>query len=164
MSQRITFGHIVNHREPKGTKYVLEAMHKVRMKGLDFGFLFGERLPHDGAMSLYEHVDVLLEQFVIGWYGAQAVEFMAMGKVVVAYINSEDIERIPPKMQKQLPIIPATKHNLEFVLIDIIKGRYDLEAIGRKCIKFVKNWHHPKKIADRMIRDYQEVMHDQRQP
>ena len=160
--KRIIFGHIVNHREPKGTKYVLEAMHNVRMKGLDFGFVFVERLPHDAAVQLYTYIDVLLEQFVIGWYGSQAVEFMSMGKPVVVYINSDDIDLIPAKMAQELPIIPARKDNLEYVVIDIIKGVYDLESIGSKGIRFVNDWHHPKKIADRMIKDYQEVLIEKR--
>ena len=154
---RITFGHIVNHREPKGTKYVLDAVHKARMQGLDFGFLFGERLPHEAAMELYKHIDVLLEQFVIGWYGAQAVEFMAMGKAVVAYLHPKDLLKAPVEMRKDLPIINASPETLVDTLINIMTGPIDLMEPCRMGPLFVKRWHNPEKIARELINDYESV-------
>ena len=155
--KRIIFGHIVNHREPKGTKYVLDAVHKARMQGLDFGFLFGERLTHEAAMALYSHIDVLLEQFVIGWYGAQAVEFMAMGKVVVAYLHPDDLLKVPIEMRRDLPIINTTPLQLNKTLIEIIQGKYDLTLKGEQGRQFVERWHDPEKIAGRLIKDYESV-------
>ena len=155
--KRIIFGHIVNHREPKGTKYVLDAVHKARMQGLDFGFLFGERLPHEAAMSLYSHVDVLLEQFVIGWYGAQAVEFMAMGKPVVAWLHPDDLQKVTVVMTTDLPIINSSPGQLEETLVEIIQGEYDLTRRGEQGRKFVERWHNPEKIAAGLIEDYESV-------
>jgi len=155
--QRIIFGHIVNHREPKGTKYVLDAIHKVRMKGLDFGFLFGERLPHKAALKLYEHIDVLLEQFVIGWYGAQAVEFMVLGKPAIAFIHPDDLKKVSPKIAMEPPVINAYPFNLEDTLVDVINGRYDLQALGNIGRQFVERWHDPEKIAARLLGDYESV-------
>ena len=155
---RIIFGHIVNHREPKGTHYVLEAVHNARMKGLDFGFILGERLPHEQAMKLYEHIDVLLEQFVIGWYGAQAVEFMAMGKAVVAWLNQDDLTKIPKQMRMDIPILNASPATLEGVLINILSGTYDLREIYVRGRYFVKRWHDPEKIAAGLIEDYKSVI------
>jgi len=154
---RIIFGHIVNHREPKGTEYVLKAVHSARMKGFDFGFILGERLPHEQAMKLYEYIDVLLEQFVIGWYGAQAVEFMAMGKAVVAYLHPYDLKRANPKMLEDLPIINASPLTLVDTLINIMTGPIDLMEPFRKGPIFVKRWHDPGKIAARLINDYESV-------
>ena len=155
---RIIFGHIVNHREPKGTHYVLEAVHNARMKGLDFGFILGERLPHEQAMKLYEYVDVLLEQFVIGWYGAQAVEFMAMGKAVVAYLHPDDLKKVDPQMAKDLPIINASPLTLEDTLMNIVTGAIDLMEPFRMGPIFVKRWHDPKKIAAGLVKDYKSIM------
>lgn len=149
--KRITFGHIVNHREPKGTKYVLEAVEKLRNEGFDFGFIFAEKIPHEAALELYRHIDVLLEQFVIGWYGGQAVECMAMGIPVVVWLREEDLKFIPILMQGDFPLIRASKKYLPVLMKEIIKGSIDLTYYSENGKVYAKKWHNPKRIAKEML-------------
>ena len=151
---RLIFGHIVNHREPKGSGFVLEAVHQARLTGADFGFIFAERVSHDLAMQIYREIHVLLEQFTIGWYGAQAVECMAMGIPVVVWIRSEDLKFIPDDMAKELPFIFASKEHLKDVILKIIKMKpKELDEIGRRGRAFVEKWHDPRKISEWLIPD-----------
>lgn len=152
--KRLTFGHIVNHREPKGTRFVLDAVHQARMAGADFSFLFGERLSHRDAMDLYRRVDVLLEQFVIGWYGLQACEFALMGKPVVVYLNPADRAYVPDDLWKDIPFINSPAWELAGTIKKICDMDRDaLQKIGWKGRDFVRKWHDKDKIADRILSD-----------
>lgn len=147
---RRVLGHITNHREPKGTRYVLDAVHAVRLKGRDFGFLFGERLPHETAMGLYEKIDVLLEQFVIGWYGAQAVECMAIGIPVVVFIRKEDMGYIPTEMLS-FPFFRSDRWHLEEVIEEILGMDADsLRQVRDSQRVWVEKWHDPMTITRRL--------------
>jgi len=149
---RLIFGHIVNHREPKGSRFVLEAVHEARLTGADFGFIFAERVSHDLAMQIYREIHVLLEQFTIGWYGSQAVECMAMGIPVVVWIRSEDLKFIPEDMAKELPFIFASRQHLKDVILKILKLKpRELEEIRQRGLDFVYKWHDPRKISEWMI-------------
>lgn len=156
---RVTFGHIVNHREPKGTRFVLDAVHKLRLEGKDFGFIFGERLPLESALVLYDQVDVILEQFVIGWYGLQAVEFMAKGRPVVVFIRREDLAKVPNLSEQELPfIIVDHPHNLSEKMRQICEmSREQLYEIGMECRKYVLEHHDVEKIARDLEREYGQL-------
>ena len=153
---RITFGHIVNHREPKGTRFVLDAVHKLRLEGKDFAFILGERLPLESAMVLYDQVDVILEQFIIGWYGLQAVEFMAKGRPVVVFIRSEDLHRVPGLTEQELPfIIVDHPHDLSEKMRMICEmSREQLHEMGLKCREYVLKHHDVEKIARDLESEY----------
>lgn len=152
---RLILGHIVNHRTPKGTKYVLDAIDHLRSEVHDFGFIFGECIPHKAALQMYTHIDVLLEQFILGWYGLQAVECMASGKIVVAWIKPWQASAAPPELLRELPIISADAGNLESVIRNVLAMSDDaLLRIGEQGREFVKKWHDAETIARRLIRDY----------
>ena len=127
------------------------------MQGYNFGYLHAECIPHEQALKYYPDIDVMLEQFVIGWFGAQAIECMFMRKVVVAYLHPDDLLQVPPEMIEGLPIISASPDKLDKVLIDIINGKYDLAHIGEMGRQFVIRQNDPLKIATKLIKDYESV-------
>jgi len=152
---RLIFGHVVNHRSPKGTRFILKAIDSLRSQGHDFGFLFGECVPHKTAMEMYTHIDVLLEQFVLGWYGLQAVECMAMGKIVIAHINSHYTDCVPQELLRDLPIISANATELESVLRHILTLSDDvILRLGESGKEFVHKWHDAETIAKQLVKDY----------
>jgi hypothetical protein len=155
MTERLTFGHIINHREPKGSRFVLDSVHAARMAGADFGFIFAERLSHEDAMKLYNFVDVLLEQFVIGWYGLQACEFALMDKPVVVYLRIEDgPPLVPSQLWLDIPLIKARPDELTQRIIDICNMSRDaLTNIGNRGSAFVKKWHSDKVVAEQMLNE-----------
>lgn len=155
MASRLTFGHIVNHRGPKGTNYVLEAINNLYLKGLDFGFLHGEHLPHKTALQLYVHIDVLLEQFILGWYGLQCIECLAKGKIVVAWINPLNLACVPQELLHDLPVISTDINGLESTISNLLNISDDAYLrLGEKGKQFVKKWHDVDTIAKKLIADY----------
>lgn len=150
---RLTFSHIVNHREPKGTNYILKVMNTLRLQGHDFEFIFGERLSQAHAYTLYRMTDVLVEQLILGWYGAQAVELMHMGKIVVSnYLSPAAYEKVPRQMVEDCPIVHADQFTLAGVLIDMLhKPHTKLERIREAGQRYVYKYHDPVVLAREVI-------------
>jgi glycosyltransferase involved in cell wall biosynthesis len=151
--------HAPTHRGVKGTEFVVQVVEKLRAEGRKVELSIIEGHSVEAARALYRRADLLIDQLLIGWYGGLAVEFMALGKPVLAYLRREDLHFIPAEMAAELPIVQATPHSLYTVLKDLLdRPRSELAAIGRRGRSFVERWHDPRRIACRLGRDYQAVM------
>ncbi len=146
--------HAPSNRSIKGTEFVLAASaalqathpHELRLV---------EGLPRAEALEVYAQADILVDQLRLGWYGALAVEAMALGVPVVAYLDAEDLARIPPPMREELPIRSASPDSLAAVLATLLEDGALRHELGRRGLGFVRRWHHPLKIARRMLELYQ---------
>lgn len=147
--------HAPTHRRVKGTPYLLEAVERLRQRGIAFDFRLVEHLPHREALELYRSADLVVDQLVAGWYGGFAVEVMALGKPVIAYIRDEDLGFIPEGMRADLPLIQATPATIEDVLADWLqRPRAALREQGARGRRFVERWHDPLAIARGTLDDY----------
>ena len=138
----------------KGTPDILAALRSLQ-EVLDFELIVVEKTPHDEAMKIYQSADVAIDQIHFGWYGGFAVEMMAMGKPVAAYIREEDGEFVPPEMWSDLPIIRLDPSSLKEDLASMIAGAKDLPRLGQLSRRFAEKWHDPYKIARMMMRIYE---------
>ena len=149
--------HAPSHREVKGTRYILEAVERLRSENVNFDFLLVENIAHAEAMELYKKADLLVDQVLAGWYGGLAVEFMALGRPVMAYIREEDLRHIPVKMKKkeELPIIKTKPDTIYSTLKRLlVSDKLTLKDIGARSRKYVENWHDPDRIASIVKKDY----------
>jgi len=155
--------HAPSDRAQKGTRYVLDAVETLRREGIDFEFLLVEGVPRQEARPLYERADILVEQFVAGWYGALAVELMALGKPVVGHIDEQDLRVVPEGMRADLPIIRATGDSLADVLRQYLTLPVKaLAELGVRCRTYVESWHDPIQIARQLRREYETAMEGKR--
>jgi hypothetical protein len=113
------------------------------------------RLPHAQALAAYVAADLVVDQVLAGWYGGLAVEVMAMGKPVAAYIRDEDLGVLPPGMADELPIVRLHPDTLERDLEDAIEQRSRWPEWGGRSRTFVRRWHDPRRIAALMLRAYE---------
>ncbi|MDP6494871.1 MAG: glycosyltransferase family 1 protein, partial [Dehalococcoidia bacterium] len=145
------------------TKYILEAIQRLQGDGMEFEFQIVENVPHDRVKEVYNQADLLVEQLLAGWYGALAVELMALGKPVIAYIRDEDLRFIPPAMKEELPLVNATPHTIYDVLKRCLSmERSDLRAIGARSRAYVERWHDPLKIAAQLKEQAEQVLLEKR--
>jgi len=150
--------HAPTSREFKGTKYILDAVAKLKQEGVKFQFQLIEDMTRDQAHAHYERADLLIDQVLAGWYGGLAVELMALGKPVICYLRYEDLHCLPPAMQAQLPILNANPDSLANVLRRALAmSPADRASLGQDCRRYVERWHDPMKIAARLKNDYQEL-------
>ncbi|MGH9956641.1 MAG: glycosyltransferase family 1 protein [Pyrinomonadaceae bacterium] len=151
--------HAPSHRGVKGTRFVTDAVARLKAEGVPLEFLLVEGLSNREARKLYERADLLIDQVLIGWYGGLAVEFMALGKPVVCYIREADLKFIPGEMAQELPIIRADHTSLYDTLkVWLTQRRLELPEIGDRSRAYVERWHNPMEIAKRLKADYEVAL------
>jgi len=140
--------HAPTDRRIKGTQHVLEA------RG-DFELRLLENATRQDVRRALEAADVYVDQLVLGWYGGTAVEAMALGRPVVAYLHQDDLAQVPPAMRDELPIVNATPETLDAAIADALARREELADRGRA---FVERWHDPLQVAARTKAAYEDAV------
>jgi hypothetical protein len=155
----LRIGHAPSHRKAKGTDIILATLHELALEGYEFELELIEGLSNEQARQKYEYIDVMIDQLHAGWYGGLAVEAMALGKPVMAYIRDEDLKFIPPQMQVDLPVYRLTIENLKDDLRRILQmPRQELHALAKRSRRFVECWHDPLRIAAEIKQDYEMAL------
>ncbi len=142
--------HAPTNRSIKGTAEVLAASKRLQATH-PHELTLVEDLSRQEALRAYAQADILLDQFRLGWYGGLAVEAMAMGLPVLAYLRDDDLARIPLQMRAELPIVRASPETLPAALAQLLEDPGLRRELSRRGPAFVRRWHHPVKIARRML-------------
>jgi len=100
----VRIAHAPTNRRIKGTRAVVEAVERL---GESAELILIENLAHGEAMRRCAEADILVDQLRVGWYGGLAVECMARGIPVVAYIRGSDLSHVPRGFARELPIVGA---------------------------------------------------------
>tara|TARA_Y100000994_G_scaffold235520_1_gene225266 strand:+ start:1555 stop:2757 length:1203 start_codon:yes stop_codon:yes gene_type:complete len=155
----IKIGHAPTNREVKGTKFIINAIDKLKREGYEFEFLLIESTSNRKAKEIYKTIDIMIDQLFAGWYGGLALELMSLGKPVVSYIRQEDLLNIPLEMKNEIPIINSNSEQIYKTLKDLINTpKSKLLHKGKLSRKFVEKWHDPNKIAQKIIKDIKEII------
>jgi hypothetical protein len=157
--------HAPSHRGVKGTRFILDAVRRLKSEGVRLEFVMVEGVAHTEAMKLYANADLLVDQLLVGWYGGLAVELMALAKPVVAYIREEDMHFVPKVMREQLPVVNATPQSVYQVLRDLLTSRrHQLRELGERGRKYVETWHDPVRVAATLKITYERIARVRRTP
>lgn len=146
--------HAPSQRSIKGTKYIVDVVEELKQEGFNVELKLIEGVKHDEMKTLCQDADIVVDQLLVGWYGAFAVEAMALQKPVVCYLN-EDLFYLVP-WAKDIPIVNANINNLYDKLKVLINNPNERDKLGRQGREFVKRCHDPITIAREMINDYEE--------
>ena len=140
--------HAPTCRGVKGTRFVLEAVDRLRAEGVPFRFQLVEGMTRAQARRLYEQADLAIDQLWLGWYGGLAVELMALGRPVICNIRDDGLRFLPPGMADDLPIIRAERTSLTDVLREwLTTRRHELTRRGEESRRYVERWHDPLNVA-----------------
>lgn len=147
--------HAPSQRAAKGTKYLLKAIENIEKKKPGAIFLqLVEGVSQEKALQLYRQADLVVDQLLIGWYGAFAVEAMLLGKPVIACLHTSDFSVIPSGMYQDLlqSVIHADPFCLEKVLLGCIEDRGFLQRRAEAGREYAAKWHAPCYVAG-LVRD-----------
>lgn len=150
----LTILHAPTDRVIKGTKYLIETVSRLKKEGYPVELKLIENVKHNQLKKFCQEADIVVDQLLIGWYGAFAVEAMALGKPVVCYLNKDLFYLVP--WAKDIPIVNANVTNLYEKLKWLIENPKERERIGKKSREFVEKWHNPVKIAEKLIKIYEK--------
>ncbi|MCW0190485.1 MAG: hypothetical protein OJJ55_04225 [Rhodococcus sp.] len=147
--------HAPSDESTKGSAQVYAAIDALKEK-YPIEFLVVKGVTHERAMQMYREADFVIDQLLYGWYGGFAVEVMAMGKPVGAYIREEDLHFVPQAMVADLPVIRLHGDTLTTDLEAAILERDRWPEIGTRSRRFVEKWHDPVRIAHALARIYRD--------
>lgn len=145
--------HAPTNREIKGSKFVVDAIERLRQEGFDLEFSLIENLAHQEAMELYQKATLVIDQLLIGAYGHLSVESMAMGKPVVCYIR-DDVRVSYPS---GLPIISANPDTVYSVVKSLLNKPEQLRNLGLQGRAYVQQHHDLDQVARRLVQIYAEL-------
>jgi hypothetical protein len=146
--------HAPTNRSIKGTRFVEEACEELRREGFQLELQLVERVPHRQMMQVLRQADIVVDQLLIGWYGALSVEAMALEKPVLCYLREEDLKSFVP-FHDRIPIVRTTKESLVEDLRALMKRRSSWCELGQEGRRFVEAFHDPLIVAHQTVAAYQ---------
>lgn len=127
--RRPVVAHAPSRRAFKGTDLVLAGLDRLRDEGVDFELDLIEGVGNAEALERMGRADVVVEKVLGGDAGVTSIEAMALGRVAVARIRDQVVERHP-----DLPVVPADPDTFTTVMRDLLadpERRARLGAAGR---------------------------------
>lgn len=102
--------------------------------------------------EFFKAADLVVDQFVLGSYGATCVESMSVGTPVLMYINEREFERwgfpAPPVLNA------SNKEEISNLLKKIASGQIDLHEQGKICQQWVEKYHKSGLVVHQIISEY----------
>ena len=149
--------HAPNHPQFKGTRYLEACIKQLQDDGYPVQLVLVTELSNEDAKEVYKKADIMADQFLIGWHGNFAVEAMALGKPVVAYLRKPEVY-LPRGVE--CPIVSANPDTLRQALVTLIENptlRYELGVKGRHYVEQVFSL---ERVGARMDRLYRQLQGD----
>lgn len=147
-NDKIKILHATNHRELKGTKYLIESINSLKEEGNDIELTILEGRPHGEVISAIKNSDVIADQFIIGAYGRFAIEAMAYGKPVLCYLRENLFEKNP--IWDECPIVNANPDNLKEKIKQLMDNKNKRIELGKKSRHYVEKYHSVEYVVGRL--------------
>ena len=152
--EEIRIIHGTTNRKWKGTLFIEESIKSLIHKGYPINFKIIENITHDQLIKEIENCHIYIDQISFGWYGAAALESMAIGRPTVAYIDELYFKYID--YEHKIPVINTSKLNFKDTLVDLINKPENLNDLSLKSRKFVEDHHDVKVTSKKLFSLYQD--------
>ncbi len=100
--------HAPNHRELKGTRFLIAACEELRAEGEPIELRLGEKMPNSEVRRQLAEADIVADQFIVGWYAFFAIEGMATAKPVLCYLRPRSPRAVHALLLRGR--VPAREH------------------------------------------------------
>jgi hypothetical protein len=134
----------------KGTEFVRRAVERLKARGLRFRYVEITGKSHSEVLHLTRHADLVVDQLLLGVHGVYALEAMALGKPVIAYIAPYMLGAYP----QDLPIVNANPDTIEAVLRDWLSDGEARRARGEASRAYVERRHDYRVVAQQLLEIY----------
>lgn len=148
-------GNLDSRGDTKGVRYTTQAIKRLKESGCNVDLAIVDRIPIHNMPSVIERADIVVDQLLFGWFGLSAIEAMALGKPVIAYLRESWLQFHCEHFSKP-PIVEAHPKDLFTVLRELIR-KEDLPRLGLQCRRYVEEVHDPLKIGQKLIEQYSTV-------
>ena len=149
----VVVAHAPTHRLIKGTAYVEAAVKELRDEGLNVELRMIERQPWATMPEFLSGCDILVDQLMMGWYGLLAIEGMAMGRTVIAYLR----EDFAPSL-RGCPVESAEPGTLTDVLRSLVRDPARRAMLGAAGQRYVDHHHDLPVVGAKLLAEYQAIL------
>jgi len=149
----VVIAHAPTNRLIKGTDHVVAAVERLKSEFPRLELRLIERRPWAEMPALLAECDILVDQLMMGWYGLLAIEGMAEGRTVVAYLRT-DFARTRP----DLPVVSAEPATIQDVLRQLIRDPARRASLGERGPEYVRRHHDARAVAAILLAEYQRLL------
>jgi glycosyltransferase involved in cell wall biosynthesis len=133
----------------KGTSFVTAAVEELRSSGVPVRLDLVVGATRDQVLDRIRAGHLLVDQLLLGWYGAVAVEAMAIGRPVLCHVREDEPEDNP--FGAELPIVRTTPESLVENLRRLVHDRELRARLGADGRSFAASRHDPREIAKTVL-------------
>ena len=139
--------HAPSDYHKKGTKYVIDAVERLKKDGYQFEFNLLQGISNKHVREILSRADISIDQLMSRGYGVFAVESMAAGCAVLGSVNKQYMN-----YPEELPIIYADPDNIYENLKMLLNNSELRHELGKNGREYQEKYHNPRKIANNIIR------------
>lgn len=134
--------HAPSSRWTKGTDRILPVLTELHDKqAIELKLVEG--VPWEEMRELVRTADIVLDQFATGAYGTFAVEAMAAGRPVVAFLNEE----MHARFGAHPPMVNATPGSLRKAIESLLDDRERAVRVGAASVEYAREFHDGRRTA-----------------
>jgi glycosyltransferase involved in cell wall biosynthesis len=146
-TSEVTVLHAPNHRHVKGSVHLERAIEALREEGLPVRLELLEQRPNREIRRAMAECDIVADQFLAG-YAMFAIEGMAMGKPVLANLDSIPDELRDTEAMRACPIVDTDPARLRDDLRALVLDEARRRELGRAGREFVLRHHSYEAVAE----------------
>jgi glycosyltransferase involved in cell wall biosynthesis len=134
--------HAPNHRETKGTRFLIRACEELKAEGVPVELVLAEKVANTRVHELIRDCDIVADQFVIGWYAQFAIEGMSMEKPVMTYLKPDLLELYTLNSYAgECPIVNTPPTEIKRVLRELVESPQLRRELGKRGRAYVLKNH-----------------------
>jgi len=141
----VVIAHAPTDVDIKGTRLLVAAVEQLRAEGVPVRLDLVQGVDQAEVLARCAAAHVVVDQLLLGWYGGLAVEAMALGRPVLAYIRELDPADNP--FGAELPIVRTRQDTLADDLRALVVDPARRQELGRTSRQFAATAHDPRRIA-----------------
>ena len=158
VKDKVIFFHGLNREIFKGTRYIREAMERLKTNYPDeVEIIIDGHMPIDKYLMIMRKANVIVDQCKSYSIGINALYAMAQGKIVLS--GAEDLSiRGVDKLDYPVWNIEPNSDQIYKVLETIVKDKEKIPQWGKRTRKFVEKYYDCEKVAKEYIMTWKKIM------
>ena len=152
-----SFGNSDERDDVKGTGYIREAVEKLQQEGYAVEFMFFDKVSHNDLKYYQVQADIVVDQIYGGWYGSTGVECLALGKVVITYVNPA-VEELLRNEGRENPVISASPDNIYEVLKELVTNKQMRQEYEKRARQYAEKYHDYRIVQKRLSGFYEKIL------
>ncbi len=156
--QPIVVFHAPNHREIKGTRFLIAACEELQAEGERVELRLGEGMPNTEVRRQLAEADIVADQFIVGWYAFFAIEAMATAKPVLCYLRPDLLELYTLySFAGECPLVDTSALEIKERLRELIHDAERRRALGLAGRRYVEAHHSLEAVGGWLDEIYRQL-------